>query len=435
MSSPNDTFHDTSEQTPLLVDTTAGQAQPEQVAHRSFLPSILPWRGLAHGRGYHPPKPPSTPTRPELDQQDPPPASDGETSGNSDDPSDPNDPEGPNRSNNNESETGPADGPSDDNNDNGQSSTRAADGTPITGPWGDPAGLDKRRANDENVLLFREAIGIPTSSTRPTSPASELCHPPHHDPESGGPSLDQSRKHATGIYARILQEKKAKMWQASLLNGLLNTCHVAQILVGAVLTTLGPSAQDHAVAITVLGATNTVLAGVFMLMKGQGLPDRLRKEALAFRRVQDWVEETDALLVAGVVGRDRREVGLLVETAFQKYNAVVANEQSSSWPDPTKQLPEAASGVAHAEASGVSSGGGTRGMAPVPVPVPVPVPAVAAQEDLLVDVGTPGGDGGSSKSGPDVQAASLASLQGSEDLNQDGNTNGPSSMPGVRPVD
>ncbi|CAK7204003.1 hypothetical protein SEUCBS139899_006754 [Sporothrix eucalyptigena] len=194
-------------------------------------------------------------------------------------------------------------------------------GDTTTGPWGDPVGLDRRKPSDENIVLFREAIGIPSRTTLAES----------HDPESG--VVDHPHQRATGIYARILAEKQAKLWQASLLNGLINTCHVAQILVGAVLTTLGPSAQDHNVSITALGATNTVLAGVFALLKGQGLPDRLRKDATAFRRVQDWIEETDALLVAGVVGRDRREVGLLVETAFQKYNAVVASSEEARPPE------------------------------------------------------------------------------------------------------
>ncbi|KAL1893546.1 hypothetical protein Sste5346_006376 [Sporothrix stenoceras] len=425
MSSPGDTFHDTSEQTPLLPDNNADEAQPEQAPQRSFLPSIMNWRNLAHGH-CKPPKPPpiSIPKEPDHEDQHPPSISESSSTGL------PNNNEGYGKPNNsNGSDTGAADGPSDDTNDNGESTTAADSAPPTTGPWGDPAGLDMRRANDENVLLFREAIGIPTSSTRPNTPASEMCHSPHHgpnhndggDPESGGPSLDQSREHATGIYARIIQEKKAKVWQSTLLNGILNACHVAQILVGAVLTTLGPNAQNHSVAITVLGATNTVLAGVFVLMKGQGLPDRLHKNALAFRRVQDWVEETDALLVAGVVGRDRREVGLLVETAFQRYNAAVANEQSS-WPDPTKLPADGAtsSGVASREIVTVPTGAGTGTRAVPSTPVPVPVPATSAQNELLVDIGTPGGDGGPGKSPSNVQTASVSSSYKSDNLNQDG---------------
>ncbi|CAK7275275.1 hypothetical protein SEPCBS57363_006598 [Sporothrix epigloea] len=197
----------------------------------------------------------------------------------------------------------------------------------ISDVWGESAGLNPRSANDENIVLFRTAVGIPTSTSARTSSATAAVA---HDPESGA-VLDLSHEQATGIYARILAEKQAKLWQASVLNSLVNACYVAQILVGAALTTLGPSSQDHAVSITVLGATNTVLAGVFALLKGQGLPDRLRKDATAFRRVQDWIEETDALLIAGVIGRDRHEVGMLVESVFRRYNAAVARSEEAQW--------------------------------------------------------------------------------------------------------
>lgn len=42
------------------------------------------------------------------------------------------------------------------------------------------------------------------------------------------------------------------------------------------------------VAITLLGAINTVIAGLLALIKGQGLPDRLYHDRAEFRRVQDW---------------------------------------------------------------------------------------------------------------------------------------------------
>ena len=50
----------------------------------------------------------------------------------------------------------------------------------------------------------------------------------------------------------------------------------------------GPSAGDHVLAITLLGAFNTVIAGILALIKGQGLPDRLYHDRAEFRRLQDW---------------------------------------------------------------------------------------------------------------------------------------------------
>jgi len=91
----------------------------------------------------------------------------------------------------------------------------------------------------------------------------------------------------------------------------------------------GPSAGDHTLTITILGALNTVVAGVLALVKGQGLPERLRHDRAEFRKLQDWIEQTEALLAVGVIGKDRREVGLLVQIAFVKYNAAKASEENN----------------------------------------------------------------------------------------------------------
>lgn len=181
--------------------------------------------------------------------------------------------------------------------------------------WGDdPAGLPPRGANDDNLAMFRRALGINAGV------ASDA---------QGTPTLEEGRKTAAGIYRQVLREQRSKAMQHHVLGALLYFCHFAQIIVGAVLTALGPAAAEHSVAITILGAANTVTAGVLALIKGQGLPERLRHDEVEFRRLQDWIEETEALLAAGIVGRDRRETGRLVEMAFKKYNAVKASEENN----------------------------------------------------------------------------------------------------------
>ena len=100
------------------------------------------------------------------------------------------------------------------------------------------------------------------------------------------------------------------------------------------------------IVITLLGALNTVIAGLLALVKGQGLPDRLYHDQAGYRRLQDWwvcpfpsslfqlttmsrIEQTEALLSVGVIGRDRKEVGLLVQSAFKKYNAAKECEENN----------------------------------------------------------------------------------------------------------
>ena len=84
----------------------------------------------------------------------------------------------------------------------------------------------------------------------------------------------------------------------------------------------GAMVAEHGVAVTVLDTANAVIAGVLALASGQGLPERLHKDEVEFRRPKGRVEETESLLAAGIVGdncRDCREVGGLDEVAFRCY--------------------------------------------------------------------------------------------------------------------
>ncbi|KAI0400651.1 hypothetical protein F4802DRAFT_584050 [Xylaria palmicola] len=179
--------------------------------------------------------------------------------------------------------------------------------------WGEPAGLAIRNHNDENLVIFRKALGI--NMHRPGADASG--------------TLEEGRKSAVGIYRTVIETQTRMIVQHALLQGFLYLVYFAQIIIGAVLTALGPSAARHTRTITVLGALNTVLAGVLALIKGSGQPQKLGKDRIGYRRLQDWIEETEALLAVGVIGRNRREVGLLVESAFKRYNAAKASEENN----------------------------------------------------------------------------------------------------------
>lgn len=80
-------------------------------------------------------------------------------------------------------------------------------------------------------------------------------------------------------------------------------------------------ANEFPVPITVLGAINTAVAGTLALLKGKNLSEKLGKSEAEFQQLKAWIEETETLLALGVIGRDRREVGNLIETAFRRYNA------------------------------------------------------------------------------------------------------------------
>ncbi|KAJ8104620.1 hypothetical protein ONZ43_g7764 [Nemania bipapillata] len=151
--------------------------------------------------------------------------------------------------------------------------------------WGAPAGLSIRSNNDENLLIFRKALGI--NIHRPAS--------------SGNGTLEEGRSTATGIYRTVIATQTRMRIQHALLQAFLYLVYFAQIILGAALTALGATASRHESVITILGAFNTVLAGVLALIKGSGQPQKLGKDRVGYRRLQDWIEETEALLAVGRV--------------------------------------------------------------------------------------------------------------------------------------
>ncbi|KAI0965638.1 hypothetical protein F4678DRAFT_327918 [Xylaria arbuscula] len=179
--------------------------------------------------------------------------------------------------------------------------------------WGTPAGLPIPSNNNENLLIFRKALGINM----------------HRDVTDDNGTLEEGRKSAIGIYRNVVTTQTRLHIRHALLTAFLYLVYFAQIIIGAALTALGATAAKYERVITILGAFNTVLAGVLALIKGSGQPQKLGKDRIGYRRLQDWIEETEALLAVGVIGRNRKEVGLLVESAFKRYNAAKASEENN----------------------------------------------------------------------------------------------------------
>ncbi|PYH82391.1 hypothetical protein BO82DRAFT_413540, partial [Aspergillus uvarum CBS 121591] len=73
------------------------------------------------------------------------------------------------------------------------------------------------------------------------------------------------------------------------------------------------------VAITILGAINTVIAGVLALMKGRGLPQRLRKDLIEIPKVKTYIEEVEISLKYGADEQVNRDVMSLIKDCFDRY--------------------------------------------------------------------------------------------------------------------
>lgn len=175
--------------------------------------------------------------------------------------------------------------------------------------WSDPLGRPARGDDDEHLLMFRRAVGINSDN---------LWRSPQPTAGGGGGGGGGG---SVGIYASVLRQERRKRALHHALCGLVWGGHAVQIVLGAALTCLGLSAGEHPVTVTVLGAVNTVAASFLALVKGKGLTEKLGRTEADFRQLKAWLEETEALLALGVIGGDRKEVGLLIETAFRRYNA------------------------------------------------------------------------------------------------------------------
>jgi hypothetical protein len=196
--------------------------------------------------------------------------------------------------------------------------------------------------DDDNLTKFRKAIGINVDETGT------------QDPES-------ARKGARGLYAQIIRIQTSKNRQYYFVEWLYYLAIGAQILIGATLASLGPLSRLHPIAITILGIVNTTTAGVLALLKGQGLPDRLRKDEYQMRKVQDFIEETDIRLA--VMPRDTfttEELDQAVQQIFENYNTArdtsEMNRPSSYAHQPEETVERRVSGVDGTDEAGNAAG-------------------------------------------------------------------------------
>ncbi|KAK0390983.1 hypothetical protein NLU13_0485 [Sarocladium strictum] len=114
----------------------------------------------------------------------------------------------------------------------------------------------------------------------------------------GGEGQDPVRPHGggwpprgmpRGLYKDVVVQKTKCFYLFHVSSIFRWTLLILQILIGATLTALGPSSVDNSLAITILGAANTVVAGLLALLHNSGLPDRFRYDMQEFERVEDHI--------------------------------------------------------------------------------------------------------------------------------------------------
>jgi len=158
-------------------------------------------------------------------------------------------------------------------------------------------------ADADNLTKFRHAVGINVSPVSPNDIND----------------IESARKNPRGLYGEVIHIRHMREIQFHVVDILYYVVVIAQILIGAVLASLGSLAKIHPTAITILGVVNASIAGILALLKGQGLPDRLRKDEFQMKKVQDFIEAED-IRMALQTHITTEELDQTVQNIFEAYN-------------------------------------------------------------------------------------------------------------------
>lgn len=170
-----------------------------------------------------------------------------------------------------------------------------------------------------------------------TSPTSGVHHPPALQtfrtilginaipPTANRPAVN------IGTYKRIVDAELKARVQYYTSASIINTGLLSQIVIAAALTAVGAS-DGSRIAITVLGAVNTIIAGGMTYLKGQGLPERLLAYANGLRKVREHLEERERQFMRPDctldVDRETRDIVRMYEAVRQKAEDSYLREQS-----------------------------------------------------------------------------------------------------------
>ena len=97
-----------------------------------------------------------------------------------------------------------------------------------------------------------------------------------------------------GLYDRTLSQDLKNRVLYGMSNYIITCLYILQIFIAAALTGLSAYGQGGStVALTTLGAINTVLAGILAWLNGQGMPVRFRRARDQYREVVRAIEDTE----------------------------------------------------------------------------------------------------------------------------------------------
>jgi hypothetical protein len=163
------------------------------------------------------------------------------------------------------------------------------------------------RLSDADLAMVCHAIGASSSVE------SQAVHHPTSNPYPPKDIPD-------GLYKDVIRARFSCQYSYWISSTLVNVSMVLQLLLGAALTALGSRTTGQELAITILAAENTVIAGLLALMHNSGLPDRFQKDFNEFDMVESYLKE---LMDTGIVRKDMTKEEV-IENCFAKFRRAKA---------------------------------------------------------------------------------------------------------------
>ena len=142
---------------------------------------------------------------------------------------------------------------------------------------------------------------------------------------------------------KLIRKVKHQKSQYHLVGLVFNFLTVAQVMIGAAITALGPTGGEHMLAITILGAFNTSIAGILALLKGRGFPQRLRRNMVELEKILDFIQERGVLLRYGD-SEVLHDGDALIQEVFQRYTTakqIIESNEPDTYADGTTPRPSA----------------------------------------------------------------------------------------------
>ncbi|KAF5629888.1 c6 transcription factor [Fusarium tjaetaba] len=201
----------------------------------------------------------------------------------------------------------------------------------------------------EWAILARGVGGIKDiEDNKPVHPTSSLW-PPNGIPH--------------GLYRDCIYRRTVSSYSFHLIGFIRAIFFVLQLMIGASITALSAGGQNDT-AITILAASNTVIAGLLALLHNSGIPDRYRYDKSEFQKVEDHIRE---VLATGIVRADQsvqEAIAKCYDRLEHARRTVEANMPSAYSPSSSATPP--------------SRRGSQPQHLPIPpMPMPMPIPARA----------------------------------------------------------